>query len=116
VPRRDPPALPIQHPDPGATRSSGFASGSALSTKEKAAESGVFAHLPLKEWPIGVTIPEQEATAEVTNLVWEAGVQKVRHLDGGPTPSESQVKKESLDSVKYVDIKVRPFLLGKVKF
>ena len=27
-----------------------------------------------------------------------------------------QVKKGSLVSVKYVDIKVRPFLLGKIKF
>lgn len=59
-----------------------------------------------------MAIPEQE----VTNLVWEAGVQKVRHVDGDPTLSESRVKKGSLDSVKYVDIKVRPFLLGKVKF
>ena len=40
----------------------------------------------------------------------------MRHVDGDPTLSESQVKKGSLDSVKYVDIKVRPFLLGKVKF
>lgn len=58
-----------------------------------------------------MAIPEQEVTH-----VWEAGVQKVRHVDGDPTLSESQVKKGSLDSVKYVDIKVRPFLLGKVKF
>ena len=63
-----------------------------------------------------MTIPSQEATSEDVNLVWEAGVLKVRHVSGGSTPFELQVKKESLDSVKYVDIKVRPFLLGKAKF
>jgi hypothetical protein len=70
----------------------------------------------LKEWSIAVAIPSQEAMSEDTNLVWEAGVLKVRHVNGGSTPFELQVKKGSLDGVKYVDIKVRPFLLGKVKF
>ena len=48
--------------------------------------------------------------------MWEAGVLKVRHVNSGSTPFELQVKKESLVSVKYVDIKVRRFLLGKIKF
>jgi len=114
MPRREIPALPIQHLDPVATRSSGFASGTKPSTKGKAAAGGVFIHLPLKEWSIAVAIPSQEATSEDANLVWEAGVLKVRHVNGGSIPFELQVKKGSLDSVNYVDIKVRPFLLSKV--
>jgi len=71
----------------------------------------------LKEWSIAVAIPSQEATSGGANLVWEAGVLKVRHVNGGSTPFEIQVKKKgSLDSVKYMDIKVRPFLLSMVKF
>ncbi len=116
MPWRGNAALPVQNLDPDATRSSGFASGAKLSTKGKAAAGGVFVHLPLKEWSIAVAIPSQEATSGDANLVWEAGVLKVRHVNGGSTPFELQVKKGSLTSVKYVDIKVRPFLLGKVKF
>lgn len=112
--RRDTPALYIQYRDPVATRSSGFASGTKLSTKGKAAAGGVFVHIPLKEWSIAVAIPSQEAASEDANLVWEAGVLKVRHVNGGSTPFELQVKKGSLTSVKYVDIKVRLFLLSKV--
>ena len=116
MPRRDIPAIPIQHLDPDATRLSGFVSGTKLSTKGKAAAGGDFVHLPLKEWSIAVAIPSQEATSGDANLVWEAGVLKVRHVNGGSTPFELQVRKGSLDSVKYVDIKVWTFLLGKVKF
>jgi hypothetical protein len=116
LPRGDIPPLPIQHLDPDATRPSGFASGTKLSTKGKAAAGGVFFHIPLKEWSIAVAIPSQEATSKDANLVWDAGVLKVRHVNGGSTPFELQVKKGSLDSVKYVDTKVRPFLLSKVKF
>lgn len=63
-----------------------------------------------------MSITSQEPTSESANLVWEKGTLKVRYVKGGSTPFELQVKKESLDSVKYVDIKVRPFLLCKVKF
>ena len=90
----------MQHLDPDPPRLSGFVSDSNLSTK----------------WTIAVPIPPQEATSEAADPVWGAGVQKVRHVNGGPAPFEPQVKKRSLDSVKYVDRKVRPFLLGKVKF
>jgi len=116
MPRRDIAAIPVQHLDPDATRSSGFASGTKPSTKGKAAAGGVFVHLPLKEWSIAVAIPSQEATSGDANLVWEAGVLKVRHANSGSTPFELQAKKGSLYSVKYVDIKVRPFLLSKVNF
>ena len=115
MPRRAIPVSPIQHLDPDATRLSAFVSDTKLSAKGKAAAGGVFVHLPLKEWSIAVAIPSQEATSKDANLVWEAGVLKVRHVNGGSTPFELQVKKGSLTSVKYVDIKVWPFLLGKVK-
>lgn len=82
----------------------------------KAAASGSFSHLRLKEWSVADGIPSQEASSGVVNLVWEAGVLKVRHANGGSTLFELQVKKRSLVGVKYVDIKVRPFLLGKIKF
>ena len=116
MPRRDIPGLPIQHLDPDATRSSGFTSGTKLSTKGKAAASGSHFHLRLKEWSIGVGIPSREATSKVANLVWEAGLLKVRYANISLTPFELRVKKGTLVSVKYVDIKVRRFLLGKIKF
>ena len=102
--------------DRDATRPSGFVSSTKHSAKGKAVARRAFDHLPLKEWSIGVSIPSQEPTSESANLVWEAGTLKVRYVNNGLTPFELQVKKESLDSVKYVDMKVRPFLLGKVKF
>jgi len=102
------PPLPIQHLDHDATKSSGFVSSTKPPTKRKAAASGAFSHLRLKEWSIGVGIPSREATSKVANLVWEAGLLKVRYANISLTPFELQVKKGSLVSVKYVDIKVRP--------
>lgn len=114
-PRRDVLALPIQHMDPDATRPSGFVSGSKHS-KGKATENIVSVHLPLKEWSIGAAIPPQEITSEpLVNLIWEPGVLKVREANGSIS-FELQVKRGSVDSVKYVDIKVRPLWFGKVDF
>jgi hypothetical protein len=113
-PRRGIPALPIQHLDPDATRPSGFTSTPKL-PKGKATATSVSVHLPLKEWAIGAAIlSSQEVTPELlTQLIWEAGVLKVRDANGS-IPFELQVEKGSIDGVKYVDIKVRFFPLGRV--
>jgi hypothetical protein len=107
-PRRDIPALPIQHLDPDATRPSGFTSTPKFQ-KGKATATSVSVHLPLKEWAIGAAILSQEVTPELlTQLIWEAGVLKVRDANGS-IPFELRVEKGSIDGVKYVDIKVRFF-------
>ena len=112
--RRDIPPLPFQHLDPDATRPSGFTSGLKPS-KGKATGSDISLHLPLKEWAIGPAIlPSQEAIPQLlVQLVWESRVLKVRDANGS-IPFDLQVKKGSIDSVKYVDVKVRPFLPGEI--
>lgn len=112
-PRRDFPALPIQHLDLDATRSSGFVS-SPKPSKGKAAGSSVSVHLPLKEWAIGAAIlPSQGAAPEpLAHLIWEPGALKV-HDEKGSIPFELQVEKGSIDGIKYVDTKVRFFLPRK---
>jgi hypothetical protein len=103
-PRRDIPPLPFQQLDPDATRPSGFVSGTKAS---KGKATGISIQLPLKEWSIGAAIPSQDVTPELrASLAWESGFLKVRDADGS-TPFELQVKKGSIDDVKYVDIKVR---------
>jgi hypothetical protein len=105
--------LPIQRLDLDATRSSGFASGSK-SSKGKATGNSASVHLPLKGWSIGVAISPQDVTPEpLANLVLESGHLKVRDTNGS-TQFELQVKKGSVDNVKYVDIKVSSLLFGKV--
>jgi hypothetical protein len=91
--------------DIDATRPSGFASGSK-SSKGKAAAGRVSVHLPLTEWSIGVAVSPQEVTAEPqVNLVLESGFLKMRDARGS-TQFELEIKKSSIDEVKYVDIKV----------
>jgi hypothetical protein len=104
----------MQLQDIDATRPSGFISGRV--SKGKAGGSSISLHLPLKDWAIGATVASQGAASDLhANLIWESGVLKVR--DGkGSTRFELQVKKGSVDIVNYVDIKVRSFPPGEVRF
>lgn len=104
LPRTNVAPLPFQQRDVDATRPSGFVSGSK-SPKGKAVASSVSVHLPLKEWSIGAAILPQEVTPESLSLVWEPENLKVRDADYSIL-FELQVKRGSLDIVKYVDIKV----------
>ena len=75
--------------------------------------NSVFAHLPLKAWSIGVAVSPREVTPEpLVDLVWESGFLKVRDASGS-TQFELQVKKGSVDTVKYVDVTVSAYLSSK---
>lgn len=107
--RRNVAPLPVKLLDLDATRPSGFVTGSK-SSKGKATANSVSVHLPLKEWSIGVAISPQEVTP--VSLVLESGFLKVRDANDS-TLFELQVKKGSVDNIKYVDVKVSPVLSGK---
>lgn len=63
-------------------------------------------HLPLKGWSIGVTVSPREVTPEpLVNLALESGFLKMRDVSGA-TQFELQLKKGSVDTVKYVDVTV----------
>ncbi|KAF8270824.1 hypothetical protein EI94DRAFT_1721987 [Lactarius quietus] len=102
-PKRQIAPLHIEMKDVHATRSSGFASGSG-SSKPKAAQRDIVYNLPLEAWSIGVDIPPHEPTPEPSaNLIWERGFLKVQHMNS--ILFELQLKKGSLQSFQYVDLK-----------
>ncbi|KAI0250772.1 hypothetical protein BJV78DRAFT_535499 [Lactifluus subvellereus] len=101
------PALPIQRLDPVATGTSGFISGSGPS-KGKATRRDIVVDLPLKQWSIGVVIPAHGVTSEpLFSLVWEPEVLKVQDTSTSIL-FELQVKRGSLETLRYVDIKKTP--------
>jgi hypothetical protein len=83
--------------------------------KGKATQNSVSLHLPLKEWSIGAAVSPQEVTpGPLVNLVVESGRLKVKDANGS-TQFDLQLKEGSVNSVKYVDVKVGPVLPGKVE-
>jgi hypothetical protein len=109
------PALPIQLQDPIATRTSGFISGSGPS-KGKATRRVVVVDLPLKQWSIGAAIPGLGVTSEpLFNLIWEPEVLKVKSTNNAIL-FELQVKRGSLETLRYVDVKVSDRLSRKIRF